>query len=165
MDDELNPASADRDSRLTRRGFATVTMATGVAIAGAALAAEVVETDITITTADGACDAAFFHPAGKGTWPGVVIFTDILGLRSVFRDMGKREMGKQAVLGMDVVHFLKGDTSSCHGAEGQHDAFRRPGAPRRVHDRRQLVRASHRVVGDRCNPRYDVLPAWVIEPR
>ncbi|MFZ3006897.1 MAG: dienelactone hydrolase family protein, partial [Phenylobacterium sp.] len=31
-----------------------------------------------------------FHPAGKGTWPGVVIFTDILGLRPVFRDMGKR---------------------------------------------------------------------------
>ena len=90
MDDELNPASADRDSRLTRRGFATVTMATGVAVAGAALAAEVVETDVTITTADGACDAAFFHPAGKGKWPAVVIFTDILGLRPAFRDMGKR---------------------------------------------------------------------------
>ena len=90
MDDELNPASANRDSRLTRRGFATVTMATGVAMAGAALAAEVVETDVTITTADGACDAAFFHPAGTGKWPGVVIFTDILGLRPVFRDMGKR---------------------------------------------------------------------------
>ena len=90
MDDELNPASANRDSRLTRRGFAAVTMATGAAIAGQALAAEVVETDVTITTADGACDAAFFHPAGKGTWPGVVIFTDILGLRPVFRDMGRR---------------------------------------------------------------------------
>jgi carboxymethylenebutenolidase len=90
MDDELNPASADRDSRLTRRGFATVTMATGVAVASAALAAEVVETDVTITTADGVCDAAFFHPAGKGKWPGVVIFTDILGLRPAFRDMGKR---------------------------------------------------------------------------
>lgn len=90
MDDETNPASANRDSRLTRRGFATVTMATGVALAGQALAADVVETDVTITTADGACDAAFFHPAGKGKWPGVVIFTDILGLRPVFRDMGKR---------------------------------------------------------------------------
>lgn len=90
MDDETNPASANRDSRLTRRGFATVTMATGVALAGQALAAEVVETDVTITTADGTCDAAFFHPAGKGKWPGVVIFTDILGLRPAFRDMGKR---------------------------------------------------------------------------
>ncbi len=90
MDDELNPASANRDSRLTRRGFATVTMATGVAIAGQALAADVVETDVTITTSDGTCDAAFFHPVGKGKWPGVVIFTDILGLRPVFRDMGKR---------------------------------------------------------------------------
>lgn len=90
MDDETNPASVNRDSRLTRRGFATVTMATGVAIAGAALAAEVVETDVTITTADGTCDAAFFHPAGKGQWPGVVVFTDILGLRPAFRDMGKR---------------------------------------------------------------------------
>lgn len=90
MDDELNPASTDRDSRLTRRGFATVTMATGVAIAGSALAADVVETDVAIATADGTCDAAFFHPAGKGRWPGVVIFTDILGLRPAFRDMGKR---------------------------------------------------------------------------
>lgn len=90
MEDETNPASVNRDSRLTRRGFATVTMATGVALAGQALAAEVVETDVTITTADGTCDAAFFHPAGRGKWPGVVIFTDILGLRPAFRDMGKR---------------------------------------------------------------------------
>lgn len=90
MDDELNPASTDRDSRLTRRGFSTVAMATGVALAGQALAAEVVETDVSIATADGTCDAAFFHPAGKGAWPAVVIFTDIIGLRPAFRDMGRR---------------------------------------------------------------------------
>jgi carboxymethylenebutenolidase len=50
----------------------------------------VVETDVAVTTPDGTCDAAFFHPAGKGPWPGAVIFTDILGLRPVFRDMGRR---------------------------------------------------------------------------
>ena len=79
---------------LSRRGFSALSVAAGVTLAAsaAAQAAEgsVVETDVTVKTADGMCDAAFFHPAGKGKWPAVLIWTDALGLRPAFREMGRR---------------------------------------------------------------------------
>ena len=80
------------DQTLSRRDFAALSAAVAgaSAIAGSAQAAEVVETDVTVKTADGMCDAALYHPAGKGTWPAVLIWTDIFGLRPAFRDMGKR---------------------------------------------------------------------------
>ena len=80
------------DQTLSRRDFAALSAAVAgaSAIAGSAQAAEVVETDVTVKTADGQCDAALYHPAGKGTWPAVLIWTDIFGLRPAFRDMGKR---------------------------------------------------------------------------
>ncbi|MHB8816245.1 MAG: dienelactone hydrolase family protein, partial [Steroidobacteraceae bacterium] len=61
------------------------------AAAGVSLAAErdVVEKDVEVRTADGTCDAAFLHPA-TGTHPGVLIWTDIFGLRPTFRAMGRR---------------------------------------------------------------------------
>ncbi len=74
----------------TRRDFTALTVAGAATIATSAHAAEVVESDVTIKTADGSCDAALFHPAGKGKWPAVLIWTDIFGLRPAFRDMGKR---------------------------------------------------------------------------
>ena len=43
-----------------------------------------------VTTPDGSADAALLHPAGTGPWPAVLIWTDILGLRPVFRQMGRR---------------------------------------------------------------------------
>jgi carboxymethylenebutenolidase len=85
------------DQTLSRRDFAALSAAVAgaSAIAGSAQAAEVVETDVTVKTADGMCDAALYHPAGPkngkgGTWPAVLIWTDIFGLRPAFRDMGKR---------------------------------------------------------------------------
>ena len=92
MADGANPASLDRDYALSRRGFAGVAAAAvGLASAASALAdTPVVESDVMVKTADGRCDAALFHPAGKGKWPAAIIFTDILGLRPAFRDMGKR---------------------------------------------------------------------------
>jgi carboxymethylenebutenolidase len=53
-------------------------------------ARRVTEKDVTVKTADGNADAALFHPAGKGNWPAVLMWPDILGLRPVFREMGKR---------------------------------------------------------------------------
>ena len=77
---------------ISRREFAAITTAAGVTgLATTAQAAlEVVETDVEVKTADGMADAALYHPAGKGTWPAVLIWTDIFGLRPAFRDMGKR---------------------------------------------------------------------------
>ncbi|WCM28273.1 dienelactone hydrolase family protein [Sphingomonas sp. QA11] len=76
-------------SELSRRAFVMA----GVAAAGlatSAFAENVVETDVTLKTPDGDADAALFHPEGKGPWPAVLIWPDILGLRPVFREMGRR---------------------------------------------------------------------------
>jgi len=74
---------------LTRRAV----MMTGIAAAGIATAGfadAVTEKDVTVKTADGTADAALFYPNGKGPWPAVLVWPDILGLRPVFREMGKR---------------------------------------------------------------------------
>ena len=52
-------------------------------------AAAVVESDVNVTTPDGAADCYFVHPA-TGTAPAVLIWPDIFGLRPAFRQMGKR---------------------------------------------------------------------------
>ena len=38
----------------------------------------------------GVSDSALFYPEGKGHWPAVLVWTDILGLRPVFRELGQR---------------------------------------------------------------------------
>jgi carboxymethylenebutenolidase len=52
-------------------------------------AAEVSESDVSIKTPDGICDAYFVHPK-TGKYPGVLIWPDIFGLRPAFKQMGKR---------------------------------------------------------------------------
>ena len=91
--DDAFPASIKDAGVLSRRGLATLSLGAGLAAAGAAFAGDVVETDVTIATADGMCDAALFHPPGDSRWPGAIIFTDVLGLRPVFREMGRRLAG------------------------------------------------------------------------
>src|SRR5260370_12708895 len=86
--------SEERDeaaSDLSRRDFIAMSVAAGiVAAAGPASAAmPVTETDVTIKTPDGVCDAAFIHPT-TGSHPGVGIWADAFGLRPVMRDIGKR---------------------------------------------------------------------------
>jgi carboxymethylenebutenolidase len=80
------------DTSFTRRS-AVLTMSAAAVVAGwptPALAANVVETDVMVPTPDGSADAALFHPAGAGSWPAVLMWPDILGLRPVFREMGRR---------------------------------------------------------------------------
>ena len=88
MQDNDLPFDKSRSVALTRRSFAALSLTAGAAAAMAADAVQ--ETDIVIPMADGACDAALFQPAGTGAWPGCLIFTDALGLRPAFRDMGRR---------------------------------------------------------------------------
>jgi carboxymethylenebutenolidase len=84
---------------LTRREFGAVTLAAGAAasVVGAATSATaamaVTETDVEIKTADGTADAVFIHPT-TGTHPGVLVWTDIMGLRPAFREMGRRLAGE-----------------------------------------------------------------------
>ena len=85
--EKLHKAVADP----SRRDFIAMSVAAGLAAAaGSAFAAPpVVETDVTIKTPDGTCDAAFIHPQ-TGSYPGVLIWTDAFGLRPAMRDIGKR---------------------------------------------------------------------------
>jgi len=52
-------------------------------------AVTVTESDVTVTTPDGAADCYFVHPA-TGTAAAVLLWPDIFGLRPAFRQMGKR---------------------------------------------------------------------------
>jgi carboxymethylenebutenolidase len=77
---------------LSRRDFVTLSLAAGLAAATGSVAAQglpVVETNVEVKTPDGTCDAVFIHPA-TGSHPGVVVWTDALGLRPAMRDIGKR---------------------------------------------------------------------------
>ncbi|MFL6736125.1 MAG: dienelactone hydrolase family protein [Sphingomonas sp.] len=85
------------DTSVTRRtvllSLGAATAAGGVAIpafAEDAGARTVTEKDVVVKTADGSADAALFYPSGKAKWPAVLMWPDILGLRPVFREMGKR---------------------------------------------------------------------------
>jgi carboxymethylenebutenolidase len=75
---------------VTRKQFG-ILLGAGVAmmLPKAANALAVAETDVTVTTPDGAADCFFVHPS-NGTAPGVLIWPDIFGLRPAFRQMGKR---------------------------------------------------------------------------
>jgi carboxymethylenebutenolidase len=66
----------------------------GAAWSASAQAKGVKATDVSIKTPDGETDAALYTPAGKGPFPGVLIFTDIFGLRPAFRTMGERLAGE-----------------------------------------------------------------------
>lgn len=89
-DNDVNPGKIE-DWRVTRRAMVAGTAAL-MTFANAVEAAEakVVEKDVEVKTPDGNCEAALFYPEGKGSWPAVLVWPDIFGLRPVFRDMGKR---------------------------------------------------------------------------
>jgi len=75
---------------VTRKQFGVI-LAAGVSMVlpKVANAAAVVDTDVNIKTPDGVADGYFVHPA-TGTAPGVLMWTDIFGLRPAFRTMAKR---------------------------------------------------------------------------
>jgi carboxymethylenebutenolidase len=93
------------DTSVTRRTLlltlSAVAAASGVSIPAFAEdsgALPVTEKDVSIKTADGNADAALFTPSGKGKWPAVLMWPDILGLRPVFREMGRRLAGQGYVV-------------------------------------------------------------------
>jgi carboxymethylenebutenolidase len=88
MPDETKDSKNTESRDVARRDF-MVSVAAGLAAAGTAAGASVVETDVEIKTPDGTCDAAFIHPSG-GSHPGVLIWPDAFGLRPSMREMGMR---------------------------------------------------------------------------
>jgi carboxymethylenebutenolidase len=95
-----------RSELLSRRAFSSLSLGAGLTTllplgckspdaappslpAGPGAALPTAESEISITTPDGACDAYFVHPT-TGTAPAVLVWPDIFGLRPAFRQMGKR---------------------------------------------------------------------------
>src|ERR1700730_3598060 len=85
VSEDLKPNEVTQETAVSRREFGAVSLAAGFAVvagAGAAGAADrpLTETEVTIRTPDGNCDAAFIHPT-TGTFPGALIWPDAFGLR------------------------------------------------------------------------------------
>jgi carboxymethylenebutenolidase len=78
-------------------------------------AAATSESEVTVTTPDGACDAYFVHPAA-GDAPAVLVWPDIFGLRPAFRQMGKRlaESGYAVLVVNPFYRKQKAPTSTPH---------------------------------------------------
>ena len=87
-DDEIHQGVIT-EVKLSRRGFGLAGVAVA-GLAGEARAAAVVERDVDVRTPDGTADAALFYPQGRGSWPAVLIWPDVVSLRPVFRQMGQR---------------------------------------------------------------------------
>ena len=76
--------------KYSRRDVGTLAAAVGVTmmLPRAANAMDVNESEVTIKTPDGECDAYFAAPAGAHA--AVLVWPDIFGLRRAFQQMGKR---------------------------------------------------------------------------
>src|ERR1700678_2562421 len=102
---------------VTRKQFG-IMLGAGVAmlLPQVANAVEVIESDVNVTTPDGAADCYFVHPA-SGTAPGVLVWPDIFGLRPAFRQMAKRlaESG-YSVLVVNPFYRLKKAPTGDQGA-------------------------------------------------
>jgi carboxymethylenebutenolidase len=107
-----------RAPTITRRSFAAIT-ASAAALAGTVAygQAKVVEKDVSVKTPDGAADAALFYPEGRGAWPAVLVWPDIMGLRPVFREMGRR-LASQGYVVLVPNPFYRSATSAAILAAG-----------------------------------------------
>ena len=91
MCDDLIHQGLIHDPTISRRAFGLGAAATVVLSSSMAAAqGKVVQKDVDVPMASGVADSALFYPEGKGPWPAVLVWTDILGLRPVFRETGQR---------------------------------------------------------------------------
>jgi len=91
MCDDFIHQGLTHDPTVSRRAFVVSSAATVVLNSATATAqAKVVEKDVNVPMALGVSDSVLFYPESKGPWPGVLVWTDILGLRPVFRELGRR---------------------------------------------------------------------------
>jgi carboxymethylenebutenolidase len=83
--------SEENLKKYSRRDVGTLAAAVGIAamLPRSAFAVDVKESDVTIRTPDGECDAYFVTPT-TGAHAAVLVWPDIFGLRPAMRQMGKR---------------------------------------------------------------------------
>ena len=83
--------SEDNLKKYSRRDIGTFAAGVGLAaiLPRSAFAVDVKESDVTIRTPDGECDAYFVTPT-TGAHAAVLVWPDIFGLRPAMRQMGKR---------------------------------------------------------------------------
>lgn len=86
-----NQKYLEEKSGMNRRDFCKLTAMAGVIAMTPAVAnaVDVVKSNVVISTPDGEAEAFFVHP-GSGKYPGILMWTDILGLRDAFRTMATR---------------------------------------------------------------------------
>lgn len=115
-DDEIHVGKVDLNA-VTRRTLGAGAVAVTVASwAGAALAqAKVVEKAVSVKTADGVADGYFSYPEGKGPWPAVIVWPDIMGLRPVMRDIGKRLASAGYAVFVPNCYYRAGEQSKLSG--------------------------------------------------
>src|SRR6266705_2335198 len=95
MNRDVKPSEMTKESAVSRREFGALSLAAGLAAVTGTTAAEaaaarlLTETEVTVKTPDGMCDAAFIHPT-TGSYPGVLIWPDAFGLRPSMREFAKR---------------------------------------------------------------------------
>lgn len=94
MCDELTEKDNEaflRKHGVTRRdlGYGAVGTAVGMLLPTVANAMDVTESEVSIETPDGMADAYFVHPS-TGAHAAVIVWPDVMGIRTSFRQMGKR---------------------------------------------------------------------------
>ena len=95
MCDELTELDAKqlllKNGQINRRDFSKMSVAAIMmaAFPGIALAKDVTETNVNVTMPEGVSDCYFVHPS-TGKYPGVILWPDIKGLRSVYKAIAKR---------------------------------------------------------------------------
>jgi carboxymethylenebutenolidase len=80
MCDDLIHQGLIHDPTVSRRAFGLGAVATMVLSSSVAAAqVKVVQKDVDVPMASGVADSALFYPEGRGRWPAVLVWTDILG--------------------------------------------------------------------------------------
>jgi carboxymethylenebutenolidase len=67
-----------------------------------------VDKAVDIVTDQGVIDAHLFHPEEAGSWPGVLLLTDIRGVRPAFQAMGRRLAANGYVVLLPNIYYRAG---------------------------------------------------------
>jgi carboxymethylenebutenolidase len=67
-----------------------------------------VEQELQLQAGDGVTDAVYLHPDGTGPWPGVLLYTDIGGIRDAYRESARRLAGEGYAVLMPHVFYRTG---------------------------------------------------------